>query len=68
MIERDNRIFLEKMFYIMRIWGRVDNRNMYEYKRFVYYMLVIKVLVYFVFIIFLFISFLICLLVFFIVV
>lgn len=36
-IERDNRIFLEKMFYIMRTRGRVDNRNMYEYKRFILY-------------------------------
>lgn len=32
-IERDNRILLEKMSYIMRTRGRVDNRNMYEYKR-----------------------------------
>nr|XP_022344438.1 uncharacterized protein C17orf105 homolog [Crassostrea virginica] len=31
-IERDNRILLEKMSYIMRTRGRVDNRNMYEYK------------------------------------
>jgi len=32
-IERDNRILLEKMSYIMRTRGRVDNRNNYEYKR-----------------------------------
>lgn len=31
-IERDNRILLEKMSYIMRTRGRVDNRNLYEYK------------------------------------
>lgn len=31
-IERDNRILLEKMSYIMRTRGRVDNRNVYEYK------------------------------------
>lgn len=31
-IERDNRILLEKMSYIMRTKGRVDNRNNYEYK------------------------------------
>ncbi|XP_060600100.1 sperm axonemal maintenance protein CFAP97D1-like isoform X2 [Ruditapes philippinarum] len=31
-IERDNRILLEKMSYIMRTRGRVDNRNNYEYK------------------------------------
>lgn len=31
-IERDNRILLEKMSYIMRTKGRVDNKNMYEYK------------------------------------
>lgn len=31
-IERDNRILLEKMAYIMRTRGRVDNRNDYEYK------------------------------------
>ncbi|KAF6039598.1 hypothetical protein EB796_002094 [Bugula neritina] len=31
-IERDNRILLEKMSYIMRTQGRVDNRNNYEYK------------------------------------
>ena len=33
-IERDNRILLEKMSYIMRTRGRVDNRNNYEYKRY----------------------------------
>ncbi len=32
-IERDNRILLEKMSYIMRTRGRIDNRNNYEYKR-----------------------------------
>ena len=32
-IERDNRILLEKMSYVMRTRGRVDNRNNYEYKR-----------------------------------
>jgi len=32
-IERDNRILLEKMSYIMRTQGRIDNRNNYEYKR-----------------------------------
>lgn len=31
-IERDNRILLEKMSFIMRTRGRVDNRNNYEYK------------------------------------
>ncbi|KAJ8310591.1 hypothetical protein KUTeg_012456 [Tegillarca granosa] len=31
-IERDNRILLEKMSYIMRTRGRVDNKNNYEYK------------------------------------
>lgn len=31
-IERDNRILLEKMSYIMRTQGRIDNRNNYEYK------------------------------------
>lgn len=31
-IERDNRILLEKMSYIMRTKGRIDNRNNYEYK------------------------------------
>jgi len=31
-IERDNRILLEKMSYIMRTRGRIDNRNDYEYK------------------------------------
>lgn len=31
-IERDNRILLEKMSYIMRTKGRVDNKNNYEYK------------------------------------
>lgn len=31
-IERDNRILLEKMLFVMRIRGRVDNRNDYEYK------------------------------------
>lgn len=32
-IERDNRILLEKMCYIMRTRGRVDNKNDYEQKR-----------------------------------
>lgn len=32
MIERDNRILLEKMSFIMRTKGRVDNRNNYDYK------------------------------------
>ncbi|XP_057302011.1 sperm axonemal maintenance protein CFAP97D1-like isoform X1 [Hydractinia symbiolongicarpus] len=31
-VERDNRILLEKMSYIMRTKGRVDNRNDYEHK------------------------------------
>lgn len=31
-MERDNRILLEKMSYIMRTKGRVDNRNDYEQK------------------------------------
>ncbi|KAK3605330.1 hypothetical protein CHS0354_033819 [Potamilus streckersoni] len=31
-VERDNRILLEKMSYVMRTRGRVDNRNEYEYK------------------------------------
>lgn len=31
-IERDNRILLEKMSYIMRTQGLVDNRNTYEYR------------------------------------
>ncbi|KXJ26223.1 uncharacterized protein CFAP97D1 [Exaiptasia diaphana] len=31
-IERDNRILLEKMSFIMRTRGRVDNRNDYEHK------------------------------------
>lgn len=31
-IERDNRILLEKMSYVMRTRGRVDNRNNYEYR------------------------------------
>lgn len=31
-IERDNRILLEKMSYIMRTRGRVDNKNSYDYK------------------------------------
>ncbi|XP_070538403.1 sperm axonemal maintenance protein CFAP97D1-like [Ptychodera flava] len=31
-IERDNRILLEKMSIIMRTRGRVDNRNIYDYK------------------------------------
>lgn len=31
-IERDNRILLEKMSYIMRKGGRLDNKNDYEYK------------------------------------
>ncbi|XP_055958063.1 LOW QUALITY PROTEIN: uncharacterized protein CFAP97D2 [Patella vulgata] len=31
-IERDNRILLEKMAYIMRTRGRVDNKNNYEYQ------------------------------------
>ena len=33
-IERDNRILLEKMSYIMRTKGRVDNRNPVEFKRY----------------------------------
>ena len=36
-IERDNRILLEKMSHIMRTQGRVDNRNDYDYKRYVRY-------------------------------
>ena len=32
-IERDNRILLEKMSFIMRTSGRIDNKNDYEYKR-----------------------------------
>ncbi len=35
-IERDNRILLEKMCYIMRTRGRVDNTNDYEQKRLVH--------------------------------
>lgn len=31
-VERDNRILLEKMSYIMRTKGRVDNRNDYQHK------------------------------------
>lgn len=31
-IERDNRILLEKMSFVMRTRGRIDNRNNYEYK------------------------------------
>ena len=31
-VERDNRILLEKMSYIMRTQGRVDNKNGYEQK------------------------------------
>lgn len=31
-IERDNRILLEKMAYIMRTEGRINNKNDYEYK------------------------------------
>ncbi|XP_077987568.1 sperm axonemal maintenance protein CFAP97D1-like [Glandiceps talaboti] len=31
-VERDNRILLEKMSIIMRTRGRVDNRNVYDYK------------------------------------
>lgn len=31
-IERDNRILLEKMSFVMRTRGRVDNRNDYEHK------------------------------------
>ena len=31
-IERDNRILLEKMSFIMRTKGRVDNRNDHEFK------------------------------------
>lgn len=33
-IERDNRILLEKMSFVMRTRGRVDNRNDYQYKRY----------------------------------
>lgn len=36
MVERDNRILLEKMSKIMRTHGSVDHRNDYEYKRQVY--------------------------------
>ena len=31
-VERDNRILLEKMSYIMRTRGNVDNRNYYQHK------------------------------------
>lgn len=31
-IERDNRILLEKMSFVMRTQGRVDNRNDYVHK------------------------------------
>ncbi|CAH1786337.1 unnamed protein product [Owenia fusiformis] len=31
-VERDNRILLEKMSFIMRTRGRVDNKNDYEHK------------------------------------
>lgn len=31
-IERDNRILLEKMSFVMRTQGRVDNKNDYEHK------------------------------------
>lgn len=31
-VERDNRILLEKMSFIMRTKGRVDNRNDYQHK------------------------------------
>lgn len=34
-IERDNRMLLEKMSHIMRSRGRVDDRNVYEHKRLV---------------------------------
>ena len=33
-IERDNRILLEKMAFIMRTTGRIDNFNNYEAKRY----------------------------------
>jgi hypothetical protein len=32
-VERDNRVLLEKMTHIMRTSGRVDNHNDYEHKR-----------------------------------
>ena len=32
-VERDNRILMEKMSYIMRTRGRVDNKNDYVPKR-----------------------------------
>ena len=35
-IERDNRLLLEKMSQIIRTRGRVDNRNYYSYKRFIF--------------------------------
>jgi E3 ubiquitin-protein ligase TRIP12 len=31
-IERDNRMLLEKMSQIMRSGGRVDDRNLYEHR------------------------------------
>jgi E3 ubiquitin-protein ligase TRIP12 len=34
-IERDNRMLLEKMSQIMRSGGRVDDRNLYEHRRLV---------------------------------
>ena len=35
-IERDNRILLEKMSQIMRTKGRVDHRNNYVHRRYVF--------------------------------
>ena len=32
-VERDNRILMEKMSYVMRTRGRVDNKNDYVPKR-----------------------------------
>jgi hypothetical protein len=32
-VERDNRMLLEKMSHIMRTRGQVDNHNDYEHKR-----------------------------------
>lgn len=33
LIERDNRLLLEKMAYIMRTEGRIDNKNDVEFVR-----------------------------------
>jgi len=35
-VERDNRILLEKMSKIMRTTGSVNTRNDYEYKRYIH--------------------------------